>query len=366
MDSKMHLQPWWLLPISLLLQLSNLKNWANAAPQVPCYFIFGDSLSDSGNNNNLKTLAKVNYRPYGIDFPKGPTGRFSNGRNVQDAIVELLGFEEYMPPFAKSEKKNILQGVNYASGASGILDETGSLMGARVPMSIQIRNHKTVIARIRKILRNDSSTEKLLRQCIYSIQIGSNDFVNNYFKPNFYNSSHGYRLSEFATMLVRQFAHQIKDLYKTGARIFALIGLGQLGCTPNAIATHGTNGSLCVTKLNDAAFLFNQRLIPLVMALNSKLTDAKFSYLNYSPMKVAQLSLESPCCKTGAGGNRELCIHHSKPCSNRKQYAFWDGVHPTDASNVLIAKNLYGTRSFSDARPFNIQSLARKSSDDLI
>lgn len=42
--------------------------------------------------------------------------------------VELLGFEEYMPPFAKSEKKNILQGVNYASGASGILDETGSLM----------------------------------------------------------------------------------------------------------------------------------------------------------------------------------------------------------------------------------------------
>ncbi|TYI68615.1 hypothetical protein E1A91_D08G100900v1 [Gossypium mustelinum] len=315
MDSKMHLQPWWLLPISLLLQLSNLKNWANAAPQVPCYFIFGDSLSDSGNNNNLKTLAKVNYRPYGIDFPKGPTGRFSNGRNVQDAIVELLGFEEYMPPFAKSERKNILQGVNYASGASGILDETGSLM----------------------ILRNDSSTEKLLRQCIYSIQIGSNDFVNNYFKPNFYNSSHGYSVSEFATMLVRQFAHQIKDLYKTGARIFALFGLGQLGCTPNAIATHGTNGSLCVTKLNDAAFLFNQRLIPLVMALNSKLTDAKFTYLNYSPMKVAH---------------------------NRKQYAFWDGVHPTDASNVLIAKNLYGTRSFSDARPFNIRSLARKSSDD--
>lgn len=97
MDSKMHLQPWWLLPISLLLQLSNLKNWANAAPQVPCYFIFGDSLSDSGNNNNLKTLAKVNYRPYGIDFPKGPTGRFSNGRNVQDAIGFFLLFDLFSP-----------------------------------------------------------------------------------------------------------------------------------------------------------------------------------------------------------------------------------------------------------------------------
>lgn len=63
-----------------------LQNWANAKPQVPCYFIFGDSLSDNGNNNYLRTLARVNYSPYGIDFPRGPTGRFSNGKNMQDFI----------------------------------------------------------------------------------------------------------------------------------------------------------------------------------------------------------------------------------------------------------------------------------------
>ncbi|XP_040992693.1 GDSL esterase/lipase At5g45670-like [Juglans microcarpa x Juglans regia] len=39
---------------------------AGAEPQVPCYFIFGDSLVDNGNNNQLQSLAKVNYRPYGI------------------------------------------------------------------------------------------------------------------------------------------------------------------------------------------------------------------------------------------------------------------------------------------------------------
>lgn len=54
---------------------------------VPCYFIFGDSLYDAGNNNNLNTKAKANYLPYGIDFPGGkPTGRFSNGRNFVDKI----------------------------------------------------------------------------------------------------------------------------------------------------------------------------------------------------------------------------------------------------------------------------------------
>lgn len=55
-------------------------------PQVPCLFIFGDSLFDNGNNNDLLTTAKANYPPYGIDFPDGPTGRFTNGRNVADFL----------------------------------------------------------------------------------------------------------------------------------------------------------------------------------------------------------------------------------------------------------------------------------------
>lgn len=53
---------------------------------VPCYFIFGDSLVDNGNNNDRSTVAKANYPPYGIDYPGGQTGRFSNGRNLADFI----------------------------------------------------------------------------------------------------------------------------------------------------------------------------------------------------------------------------------------------------------------------------------------
>jgi hypothetical protein len=57
-----------------------------AAPQVPCYFIFGDSLVDNGNNNFIVSMARANYPPYGIDFAGGPTGRFSNGLTTVDAI----------------------------------------------------------------------------------------------------------------------------------------------------------------------------------------------------------------------------------------------------------------------------------------
>lgn len=53
-------------------------------------FIFGDSLSDVGNNKHLsKCLAKASLPWYGIDFGNGmPNGRFCNGRTVADIIGE--------------------------------------------------------------------------------------------------------------------------------------------------------------------------------------------------------------------------------------------------------------------------------------
>lgn len=70
--------------VSLLLLTG--KSWSQAVSQVPCFFIFGDSLVDNGNNNGLLTLARANYRPYGIDFPQGTSGRFTNGRTFVDAL----------------------------------------------------------------------------------------------------------------------------------------------------------------------------------------------------------------------------------------------------------------------------------------
>jgi hypothetical protein len=65
--------------LSALLVLSNMQLYVHGDPQVPCYFIFEDSLADNGNNNLLPTESKADYSPYGVDFPNGPTGRFCNG-----------------------------------------------------------------------------------------------------------------------------------------------------------------------------------------------------------------------------------------------------------------------------------------------
>ncbi len=55
--------------------------------EARAFFVFGDSLVDSGNNNYLLTTARADSPPYGIDYPtRSPTGRFSNGLNFPDIL----------------------------------------------------------------------------------------------------------------------------------------------------------------------------------------------------------------------------------------------------------------------------------------
>lgn len=55
-------------------------------PLAPALYIFGDSVVDGGNNNDLNTYAKANYLPYGVDFPISVTGRFTNGLTITDFL----------------------------------------------------------------------------------------------------------------------------------------------------------------------------------------------------------------------------------------------------------------------------------------
>lgn len=75
-----------LLLLLLLAVYSAMGQEGVRRESVPAMFVFGDSLIDNGNNNDLPSFAKANYFPYGIDFNGGPTGRFSNGYTMVDAI----------------------------------------------------------------------------------------------------------------------------------------------------------------------------------------------------------------------------------------------------------------------------------------
>jgi hypothetical protein len=86
------------MALVLFLVFSKWQHCATGDPLVPCYFIFGDSLADNGNNNMLQTLAKVDYAPYGVDFPNGPSGRFCNGLTVVDVIGTSRNDKTFLLP----------------------------------------------------------------------------------------------------------------------------------------------------------------------------------------------------------------------------------------------------------------------------
>ncbi|XP_022143640.1 GDSL esterase/lipase At1g29670-like [Momordica charantia] len=341
-----------------------LANGASSS-EVGCFFIFGDSQSDNGNNNNNTGFARADYKPYGIDFSKEmkPTGRFTNGRNVADFIVEFLGFDNYVPPFKNMSGWNILKGVNYASGAAGIRDETGRTQGERSSFNKQLKNHNLIISKLQHLLGNRIAAEEHLKSCLYMVQIGGNDYLNNYFMPLSYKTSTEFTPHQYATALSKQLSCKLKALYGQGARKLAIFGAGPIGCTPYARANFDTKGSPCVEEINNAIQLFNIGLKSMVDDLNTKLTNAKFIFVDVFNIGThgtptsnqGEMVVDSPCCEVPAG--KIQCVPLGKVCGNRKQYLFWDAVHPTEIGFMSLASRAYNAKFPNDTHPFDINRL---------
>lgn len=80
-------RPVLVVAVALVAAMAAVPPHQYQAHAARAFFVFGDSLVDSGNNNYLATTARADSPPYGIDYPTGrPTGRFSNGLNLPDVI----------------------------------------------------------------------------------------------------------------------------------------------------------------------------------------------------------------------------------------------------------------------------------------
>ncbi|GMQ02008.1 hypothetical protein CsSME_00048439 [Camellia sinensis var. sinensis] len=329
---------------------------------VPAMFIFGDSLIDNGNNNNLATLAKANYFPYGIDFQAGPTGRFSNGYTVVDEIAQLLGLP-LIPPYAQASGQQLLHGVNYASAAAGILDITGRNFMGRIPFNQQIINFQNTLDQISNYLGATDLAQALSRS-IFFVGMGSNDYLNNYLMPN-YPTRNQYTGTQYADLLVQEYNQQLIRLYNLGARKFVLAGLGLMGCIPSILA-QSPNG-VCSEEVNQLVLPFNANMKLMIDNLSANLPGSHFIFINIHNMFKDILTNNSSygfsvinkgCCGIGRNSGQITCLPLQTPCSDRNQYVFWDAFHPTEAVNIIM-----GRKSFSGdqsvAYPMNIEQLAK-------
>ncbi|PQM39430.1 GDSL esterase/lipase 7 [Prunus yedoensis var. nudiflora] len=95
-----------------------------------------------GNNNFLPTVSVADYLPYGVNFVKGVTGRFTNGRTAADLIGEML--ESKRPDRFVSKNGEV---------------------------------------RLARTVPNPHDLLQYLSKSIFLFSIGSNDFIINYLAP---------------------------------------------------------------------------------------------------------------------------------------------------------------------------------------
>ncbi|XP_072957341.1 GDSL esterase/lipase At5g55050-like [Typha angustifolia] len=342
-----------LLPLVFGLTVGNVSEI-----RVPAIYAFGDSLFDVGNNNYLE-LAKqdtANFPHNGIDFPNRiPTGRFSNGYIGIDFIAKIFGFKMSPPPYLSIRHANqVLKGVNFASGGSGILDTTGN---GTITFSTQIRYFEKVTRMLSQHMEQKSA-ETSLSQSLFVISTVSNDLFAFFALTGATNATLNHN---FISSLVDDFVNHLKSLYKLGARKFWISGVGQIGCIPYLMSRNPSGG--CFDDLNHLAQSYGEAAKRRLRHLSLRLVGMKYSYsdsyamtaaIKANPHALGLTEIIGACCGDGKYNGEFQCLPKVTYCSNRDNYFFWDWFHPTEAVYKLTAILAYnGTFS----TPINIKQL---------
>ncbi|XP_065848166.1 GDSL esterase/lipase At1g74460 [Euphorbia lathyris] len=333
----------------VVLIITILGIFSNRCESKIVQFIFGDSLSDVGNNKYLsRSLANANLPWYGIDFGSGlPNGRFTNGRTVADIIGDQMGLPRppaFLDP-SLTEDAILDNGLNYASGGGGILNDTGNLFIQKLCLNKQIELFEGTQVLIRNKIGKQEA-DKFFGEARYVVALGSNDFINNYLMP-VYSDSWTYNDQTFIDYLMETLQGQITRLHSLGARQLMVFGLGPMGCIPLQRVLTTSGG--CQDRTNKLALNFNQASTKLLDSLSSRLPNATFKFgdaydvvndVITNPTPYGFNNSDSPCCSFGRIRPALTCIPASTLCKDRSKYVFWDEYHPSDRANELIANEL--------------------------
>lgn len=331
------IMPWY---CSLALDSALLRQLA-AKNNVTCLLVFGDSSVDSGNNNALNTTMKSNFPPYGKDFfGKRPTGRFTNGRLATDFVAEAIGYRKVIPPFLDPNLKpeDLPYGVSFASAATGFDDYTAEVSNV-LSVSKQLEYFAHYKIHLRKLV-GEARAEFIVRNALYLVSMGTNDFLQNYFlEPT---RPKQFSLQQYENFLLNRFTRDIEAMHRLGARRLIVVGVLPLGCVP--LMKTIRNQNTCVESLNSVAYTFNAKISQRLDSLKKKLGLQVASVDVYgmiqravaNPKKYGFVEGSKGCVGTGTIEYGDLCKGEST-CSDPNQYVFWDSVHPTEKMYKLIA-----------------------------
>ncbi|CAN8243649.1 unnamed protein product [Cochlearia groenlandica] len=329
--------------VLLAMRANAMKQGSNA--KIPALIVFGDSIVDTGNNNNLPTLVKCNFPPYGKNFSGGlATGRFSDGRVPSDLLAEKLGLAKSLPPYMNKnlKPKDLLKGVTFASGGTGYDPLTAKIMSV-ISVWDQLTYFKEYLATIKQNF-GEKRAKFILENSFFIVVSSSNDLANTYLAR-----LHKYDRTSYAKLLADYAVKFARELHKLGARKIGVFSAVPVGCVPLQRTVFGGLSRGCSIPLNNMANKFNSRLSLGLDSLDKELDgvilyvdvyDTLFNMIQ-NPKKYGFEVADRGCCGVGTLAISYLCNSLTPfTCSNSSTHIFWDSYHPTERAYQVIVDDI--------------------------
>lgn len=249
-------------------------------------YVFGDSLSDSGN---IHSLVGIPVAPY-VD------GYFSNGPVWVQTLASRLGLPATTP--------SNLGGNNYAWGGARI-------SGAGFPSSL-VAQQQTYLGDTGGVADPDA---------LYVVWGGGNDVRNN-------DDANG--PTDIGTI--------ISNLAAAGATNFLVPNLPDIGLTPESLAGLAPGGDAAL--MTALTLAHNTALATQVADLSA--ADPSLNIVLFDVFSIFNMLVADPAAFGFANANAacyEGLLGTGGPgavCANPDEYVFWDGIHPTATAHALL------------------------------
>lgn len=299
-------------------------------PSLSRLYVFGDSLSDSGNSKAVSNGA------VGATFPPSPysDGRFSNGLVAAEYLWQAFN------PGDTSFRASLQGGTNYAIGGSTTGEENFIEIWDTTPPPLKPAYvNKGNVWQLNQFVTSAPGSFSP-ETSLFLVWLFPNDTF-------WFNASGGQSVghvnatnppSGLIETAVDNIIDTIDILASYGATNFLVPNSPDLGKIPEFISDLGQSAAF--TALSNA---FNGSLATALSGLSVSrpeldietyqiddlLTDVSANPAAFGFTNTTTRCIVDPAC-VGGDANAQA------------RYLFWDGSHPTTAGHALIGKSLYG------------------------
>lgn len=297
----------------LVLLLCSCVGTALATPLLYSdLYIFGDSLSDTGNLYRLTGHTQPVSPPY-------DNGRFSNGPVWVEDLADKLGL---------GAAPSLQGGHDFAFG------------GAQTGITVVNPSPTKLIDLPRQLNAFQSTVSQPQEDALYALWIGAND-INAFLEDQPTPSSQD--VADFINDAVGNIADSVSVLAQGGMQHLLALNVPDLSKTPLAIAATQNNPAALagiqglVSNFNSA---FENTLLGLSQnegfSLSLVDTFGALDDIVANPDNYGLSNVIDPCW-TGD----YTSPNSGQVCSNPQNHLFWDDLHPTEKGHEIIALKAY-------------------------